>query len=281
MVRIHEADEMSCSKLRRSPLLNGCWDGTTLISGPDLPERMIAHNGESWSTADSWGLSQGIISGKSGSTCSLLQMQRLYGNRYVQRMLALTPHPSPWGVMPSYDRPDYDRQHVGVHTLESLDRPDETDLEGEMSGEVVGTFSPACFDGGGESRCNPDTGNYDIVSNGNTCCTHECTQGHEQVHVNDLSDCCQSLKAALAAGGDRASLIRKYNDWMSAGALAWSECNAHSFSVSCLEQMSAKNSCDSQSSQCCQDLSDDLASHRRTKSSWCARAPSGRPACPF
>jgi hypothetical protein len=178
--------------------------------------------------------------------------------------------------------PTFDWTEKPEHTRVSADMPDDTDFdEGEIIDEVVATFAPACFDGGGASRCNPDTGNYDIVSNGNTCCSRECTQGHEQVHVNDLGDCCRSLAAAIAAGGDRAALIRRYNAWMSSGALAWSECNAHSFSVSCLENLSSQNSCDSKSSQCCQDISEDLAAHRRSMTSWCARAPASRPACPF
>jgi hypothetical protein len=163
----------------------------------------------------------------------------------------------------------------------TADMTDGTDLDGEFVDGMIATFQPACFDGGGASQCNPDTGNYDILSNANSCCSRECTQSHEERHVADLGDCCLSLSAAIKAGGDKGTLVGRYNTWMRSGALAWSECNAHTGSVSCLENLFAANGCDNRSSQCCDEISQDLAAHRRTKTSWCAKSPATRPACPF
>jgi hypothetical protein len=163
----------------------------------------------------------------------------------------------------------------------TADITDGSDLEGVMINGIAATFQPACFDGGGVSQCNPDTGNYDIISNGNTCCSKDCTQAHEQRHVSDLGDCCQALAAAIKAGGDKGTLIGRYNTWMASGATAWTECNAHTLSVTCLENLSAAKHCDAMSSECCNDIGADLAAHRTTKTAWCAKAPAKRPNCPF
>lgn len=68
---------------------------------------------------------------------------------------------------------------------------------------------------------------------------------------------------------------------MSAGAHAWTECNAYNVSLACVRRLLTANKCDSQSSQPCDELLDYQTDMTAQQSSWCGRAPSALPACPF
>jgi len=147
--------------------------------------------------------------------------------------------------------------------------------------DVIATNVVACYGTGAVSSCNPSTGNYDITANNNTCASRSCSQLHEERHVADLGPCCMKLKNAISAGGDRNALVRQYNAWMDAGAHAWTECNAYGVSLSCVELLLLSNRCSSVSSSTCDELLDYQTSMTAQRTSWCARAPSALPACPF
>ena len=162
----------------------------------------------------------------------------------------------------------------------------EQDPERERDELVAGvraTHSLACYGTGAVSVCNPATGNYDITGNNNTCCTHDCSQRHEQRHVDDLGTCCSQLHDRIAAGGDRNALVQRYNDWFDAGAHAWTECNAYGVSIACANELSASNHCSATGtpSQCCTEVADYLTNMRAQQTSWCASAPATLPICPF
>lgn len=176
------------------------------------------------------------------------------------------------------------RQRAGEHDKHispSRERPPEDETSYFMVDGVVGTATVACYGGGGGSRCNPGTGNYDIIYNNNKCCTRDCTQQHEQQHVTDLQPCCKALNAKISAGGDRDTLVKQFNTWMSSGAADWSECNSYKVSISCGEALRKTNKCDSTKSTCCDEIDDYLSNARAQKTSFCAKAPKGLPTCPF
>jgi hypothetical protein len=171
--------------------------------------------------------------------------------------------------------------HRSDYALSTGEQPEDAELADNLVNGVIATAALPCYGRGGNSVCNPDTGNYDIDYNDNTCCTRDCTQRHEERHVSDLQDCCQALHAKIAAGGDRNALIRQYNTWMGSGTVDWTECNAYTVSVDCARDMWTDNNCDRVCSQCCTEIQDYLnlaeAQHRK----YCGRAPGSRPACPF
>jgi len=172
---------------------------------------------------------------------------------------------------------------VGAGPATSLES--ESDAEGaDMINGVRVSHALDCYHTGGESVCNPTTGNYDITKNSNTCCTKPCTQQHEQRHVTDLGGCCKKLADKIKAGGDANALIDQYNTWFDGGASNWSECNAYGVSVSCAENMKTTQKCGTGSgaaSQCCTEIDDYLTLAKAQKTNKCAAAPATLPACPF
>ncbi len=150
-----------------------------------------------------------------------------------------------------------------------------------MIDDVVATNALACYGTGAVSVCNPSTGNYDITGNTNTCASRSCSQRHEERHVSDLGPCCRKLKNAISAGGDRNTLVGQYNTWMNGGAHAWTECNAYGVSLSCVSALMTSNNCATATSTTCDELRDYQTDMTAQRTSWCARAPSALPACPF
>jgi hypothetical protein len=162
----------------------------------------------------------------------------------------------------------------------SREAPPEDEAQVMIDG-VVATRALACYGTGAVSVCNPSTGNYDITGNSNTCCTKGCSQKHEERHVADLGPCCAKLAAKIKAGGDRSTLITEYNKWMSAGAEAWTECNAYKVSIDCAADLKKKNACDTTKSTCCDEIADYEAIVSAQRTAYCKKAPSKLPACPF
>lgn len=157
----------------------------------------------------------------------------------------------------------------------------EEDQAPHMIDGVLTTQALACYHTGAESVCNPSTGNYDITGNSNTCCTKDCSQKHEERHVSDIGPCCAKLAAAIKAGGDKGALITKYNTWMDGGALAWTECNAYQVSIDCAAGLKKSNTCDTTKSTCCDEIADYEKTVTAQKTSFCKKAPSKLPDCPF
>src|SRR2546430_1087085 len=222
-----------------------------------------------------------------------LRLQHAAGNATVARLLqsrASAPAPTVQRCGP--DRPCDCPQEAreATPTAQTIREAAPTcTLEADPSGDeaqtiddVVATAVKPCYDGGAVSVCNPGTGNYDITSNGNNCASRSCSQRHEERHVSDLGPCCRKLKNAIAAGGDRNALVGQYNTWMeTAGAHAWSECNAYGVSISCVDGLLASNNCASQSSQACDELTDYKTDMTAQQTSWCGRSPGSLPPCPF
>ncbi|MGB9175169.1 MAG: hypothetical protein WCB46_00340 [Methanoregula sp.] len=150
---------------------------------------------------------------------------------------------------------------------------------------VTKAGSGGCQNGGGESVCNLDNGNYDIVRNSNTCCTKTCTQEHEQTHVTDITGwgCCKALSDALKKpGAKRNELVTKYNTWMQT-AVPITECNAYSHDVVCADKMAADKDCSGKGkdTDCCKDILDYKARYGATAKTVCASAPKKVAPCPF
>jgi hypothetical protein len=150
---------------------------------------------------------------------------------------------------------------------------------------VTKAGSGGCQNGGGESVCNLDNGNYDIVSNSNTCCTKSCTQEHEQTHVTDITGwgCCKALSDALKMpGAKRNELVTKYNTWMQT-AVPITECNAYSHDVICADKMATDKDCSGKgkNTDCCKDILDYKARYGATAKTVCASAPKKVAPCPF
>lgn len=141
-----------------------------------------------------------------------------------------------------------------------------------------------CQNGGGESVCRPATGVYEIIRNSNTCCTKDCTQSHEQTHVNDVTGwgCCKALSDAYKKpGADKNALVTKYNEWM-AKVIDITECNAYTHDVKCADDLAAAKQCDAQGkgSDCCKDITDYKARYGAEANTRCGRAPKNVEPCP-
>jgi hypothetical protein len=184
----------------------------------------------------------------------------------------------------STDVPAVQRSNIGGREQCGLEASRESSPDADeptVVDDVVATNALPCYGGGAVSVCNPGTGNYDITANNNTCASRDCSQRHEERHVSDLGPCCKKLHDAITAGGDRDTLVGKYNTWMNAGAHAWTECNAYGVSLSCVSRLLTANKCDKQSSQTCDELKDYQTDMTAQQTSWCAGAPAALPACPF
>jgi hypothetical protein len=144
--------------------------------------------------------------------------------------------------------------------------------------------SGSCQNGGGASVCDPATGTYKITANNNTCCTKECTQEHEQIHVNDVTGwgCCKALSAAYnAKGADKNAAVTKYNTWM-AKVIAITECNAYSNDVTCADRLAKANDCSGKgkNTDCCKDIADYRARYGASAKTQCAAAAKKVEPCP-
>ena len=133
----------------------------------------------------------------------------------------------------------------------------------------------------GTTTCSLPGGTPSTVIN-NTNCSRPCTVRHEGVHAADIGPCCARAGAAFdaaASDADRASVRSRFFAWLS-GNRTWFECRGYTESVKCADEMLTANNCDSQSSQCCSDLTAYRASMEASRAANCAGAGSLGP-CPF
>jgi hypothetical protein len=149
---------------------------------------------------------------------------------------------------------------------------------------VLKSRQAGCQNGGGESVCNPDNGHYEIVSNGNTCCTKDCTQQHEQLHVDEFtaSGCCRALSTAYnAPGADKNAAIDKYNAWF-AVADPVSECHAYRRSVTCADGLAKSKDCDGKGkgTDCCKSVAEYKGFTAGKAKTTCDSAAAKMPPCP-
>ena len=162
----------------------------------------------------------------------------------------------------------------------SEDEADKFSPEGLLMLSQSGT----CVNGGGSSVCNPASGDYELVSNNNTCCTKDCTQQHEQTHINDVNGwgCCKALSVAYnKKGANKSALIGKYNAWLSK-VVDITECNAYTTSVKCADALSTAKDCagKGKTTDCCKDVIDyraRMSAHAKTR---CAKTPKKVAPCP-
>ena len=165
-----------------------------------------------------------------------------------------------------------------------IDPDDDDHPVYSKDGLMVSLQSGTCQNGGGASVCDPATGNYNIVSNSNTCCTKDCTQQHEQTHVADFnaSGCCKALSAAYnAKGADKNAVVKKYNDWL-AVADPVSECRAYNVGVTCADGLAKAKDCDGKGkgTDCCKDIAEYKSHYGGLAKSTCASAAAKMPPCP-
>lgn len=144
--------------------------------------------------------------------------------------------------------------------------------------------SGTCVNGGAASACSPATGVYVINSNSNTCCTKDCSQKHEQTHVNDVTGwgCCAALSTAYnKPGADKNALVTKYNTWL-AKVYDITECNSLTSDVTCADQMFTAKNCAGagKDTDCCKDIVDYKANFGAQKTTVCGRAPKKVEPCP-
>ncbi len=144
--------------------------------------------------------------------------------------------------------------------------------------------SGTCVNGGAESVCNPNSGNYTITANNNTCCTKDCSRQHEQKHVDfeTNSGCCKALSVAWnKAGANRAELARKYNGWVNQTE-SIAECQAYSNDVTCADALAKTKDCAGagKDTDCCKDIEDYKTKYGALAKIHCAKAPKNTPPCP-
>lgn len=105
--------------------------------------------------------------------------------------------------------------------------------------------SGTCQNGGGVSRCWPNSGVYLIERNDNDCCTRPCTQEHEQQHVidHDRWGCCKAFSIAWnKPGANPQALKQLWETWASQANLA-TECNAYTNDVACARRLAVTKGC--------------------------------------
>jgi len=201
------------------------------------------------------------------------------GNLATQRLF----RSGPWRPKPAISQPgdthEQKRHGIGM----TSQRIQEVEGEQEYIGGVLATFEgPECNAFRGSSVCNLSSGNYEIVSIDDTCCSKGCTRKHEERHVRDLFLCCWRLSDNIQNHvGTRDELIEKHNEWMAAGARNWSECNAYGVSVQCAKDEMKEKNCDKNDTQCCRELKFYLSEMKSQQRAYCEIAPKTLPPCPF
>ncbi|MCZ7406265.1 MAG: hypothetical protein O8C67_15240 [Candidatus Methanoperedens sp.] len=172
-----------------------------------------------------------------------------------------------------------------MHILNQLPSDEEEGIEYSSDGlRALLAGSGTCQNGGGDSNCDPVKGEFKIMANNNTCCTKDCTQQHEQKHVDDVTGwgCCKSLSVAWnAVGANRSELAKKYNEWASK-AEPITECNAYTNDVKCADALAKTKDCTGagKDTDCCKDIEDYRTKYSALAKSYCAKAPKAAPPCP-
>jgi hypothetical protein len=170
----------------------------------------------------------------------------------------------------------------GSHQL--LSEEEETEKYSDDGLLIRNAGSGICVNGGAESVCDPSTGKYSITSNSNTCCTKDCSQEHEQQHVNfeNNQGCCKALSVAWnAKGADKAKLSKKYSQWVK-DTESIAECQAYSNDVKCADALAKTKDCagKGKSSDCCKDIDDYRTRYGALAKTHCAKAAKKVPPCP-
>jgi hypothetical protein len=162
-------------------------------------------------------------------------------------------------------------------TVPGVTEPDQT-LQPTPGGRPF-----LCHNGGGSSACNISSGEYEIQSIDNTCCTEECTAQHEQQHVKDFTawGCCKKAADAWRTTANRGKVVEMYNAWLDK-ARPLSECNAYRNDVKCATALQHTKDCNGKGkdTDCCLDILDYKNRYSTLAADYCARAPSKVPPCP-
>ncbi|MCZ7385150.1 MAG: hypothetical protein O8C63_10450 [Candidatus Methanoperedens sp.] len=172
-----------------------------------------------------------------------------------------------------------------MHILNQIPSDEEEGIEYSSDGlRALLAGSGTCQNGGGDSNCDPVKGEFKIMSNNNTCCTKDCTQQHEQKHVDDVTGwgCCKSLSVAWnAPGAKKSELAKKYNEWLSK-IEAITECHAYTNDVTCADALAKTKDCSGagKDTDCCKDIDDYRTKYASLAKSYCAKAPKAAPPCP-
>jgi hypothetical protein len=147
-----------------------------------------------------------------------------------------------------------------------------------------GGRSVFCANGGGSSACDLDTGAYKFLSNDNTCCTKDCTQQHEMIHVVDHTawGCCKKASDARRGSANPGKVVEMYRQWAAQANLV-TECHAYTNDVKCATAMEKANDCAGRGkdTDCCFDIGVYKRKYLDLAADYCKRAPAKVPRCPL
>lgn len=97
------------------------------------------------------------------------------------------------------------------------------------------------YQGSGSTICNPNTGMPESTVTEH--CAGDCVAQHEATHRRDIAECCKRRKKCRDnAGGDQGKIDKCDDAWRTwlRSIVDWTECNAYTVEVTCLEKLIAK-----------------------------------------
>jgi hypothetical protein len=254
-------------------------DLTTMTAQRDPLNQVVCRLGDnSCAGAHAAALDRGSARQPARNAQSLLQLQRQYGNRYVQRVLRasrLEECPICLGGpgSPTASVEDRKRDILGEAADTLREVTDEPGPDVEALYSVNGTTT--CVFPGGTASSNVT----------NSECSSPCTTRHEGVHAGDISPCCASAGTAYRAAttdADRESVRTRFFGWLGSNR-AWFECRGYAESVRCADELLAAKNCNNPApadAACCSHLASYRSSMESSRASNCASAGS-LSACPF
>jgi hypothetical protein len=145
-----------------------------------------------------------------------------------------------------------------LHQLDA--EQEESPEEFAEDGALVMFQSGTCQNGGANSSCHFDTGEFRMNQNFNTCCTKSCTVSHEGVHKTDIDGwgcCAAASKAWNAPGANKDAVAKTYNEWQNK-VTPITECHAYTRDVGCADAFAKAKDCsgDGKGTDCCKDIED-------------------------
>lgn len=140
--------------------------------------------------------------------------------------------------------------------------PDEEESSEQYAedGAALLFQSGTCQNGGANSSCHLDTGEFRMNQNFNTCCTKSCTASHEGAHKADIDGwgcCAAASKAWNAPGANKDAIKNTYNEWQNK-VTPILECHAYTRDVNCAAAFAKAKDCsgEGKGTDCCKDIED-------------------------
>ena len=215
--------------------------GTAALYKLDPSARRSRFPGPSGALIDAVTLSRRVALEPSCAGHSLLCLQRSYGNRYVQRVLALATHSE---GEPDVS-PEVESQWLAAGSHHHFEARDAS-LRGRCPADgPCDEDSLARHQGSGTTVCDRAAGTMNTTDLTEHC-AGDCVAQHEGAHRVDDAECCGRVKACLdsagADAGKRAACNTAYDHWLPLSA-DHAECVAYTREVNCLTSFIADN-CD-------------------------------------